>query len=228
MGIIPFITSSLTALMIKGVGSLGIAIGYSLGVCLELIGVSLLLKLSSNKATKLLLISMLSYIILYILAGCLAFVLDDTKLLRIPMLLILCMEIYAASITITNNQDIIKTTHKTWFGLYLAFRCLGFIHSTGVLNLSYDDLSGWLLIAWKYLIINLFYIIITYKFIHCGIFEGIHLPNHQKTYYSPFNRYFIGAVCAIVIVVLMCCAIDYFADYINHIIPNVNKRDHIL
>lgn len=228
-GIIPFIATILMALMTKGVDNLGVVIGYGLSLLFDVIGVCLLLKLSSNKVTKLLLISLLSHIILFILSACLVSFLDDTKLFHILELLVLFMAIYAASITITNSQDVIKATHKAWFGLFLAFRCLGFIQNIGVLNLNYDNLGGWLLLVWKYLIINIFYnLIITYKFIHCGIFDGIHLPNHQKISYSPFNRYFIGAVCAIVIVVLMCCAIDYFADEINNIIQNVNKRDVIL
>ena len=231
IGVIPFITTILAALMtIGGVYDSGVAIGYTLGWLFEVIGVCILLKLSSNKATRLLLISLLSYVILPILVIGLKIFLDVPQLIQhILSLLTSCMTIYAASLTITNNQDIIKTTHKTWLGLFIAFWCLGLIQSIGVLNLSYDNLSGWLLIIWKYLIINIFSnLITTYKFIHCGIFEGIHLPNHQKISYLQLNRYFIGAVCAIVVVILMCCAIDYFADGINNIIPNVNKRDVIL
>ena len=229
-GIIPFIATILMALMTKGVDNLGVVIGYGLSLPFDVIGVCLLLKLSSNKATRLLLISLLSCIILPILVIGLKIFLDVPQLIQhILSLLISCMTIYAASITITNSQDVIKATHKAWFGLFLAFRCLGFIQNIGVLNLNYDNLGGWLLLVWKYLIINIFYnLIITYKFIHCGIFDGIHLPNHQKISYSPFNRYFIGAVCAIVVVILMCCAIEYFADGINNIIPNMNKRDVIL
>ena len=186
-----------------------------------------MLTISSNKVTKIAtLLFVVAVVIGYLQIG---------LVLRVVVNLLI---VYALSLIITNNEDVINNKSKVWVSFYCLYPVMGImgyityyifklhqIEWTSNLDWSipYDalnELPNIGMMVWN-IIWGIFVIISMFHFVRCGAFNGRSASEVQpQENYSPLNKYMLGAIVGCVAGVVFLAIIYGNVDAINELASN--------